>query len=266
MTANVVEQVADLGVGVTKTFLAQSPSTVEVLKSATLLQSLSLNALILGPKGTGKKTLATFIFPNAPIVSALNFSEVLEAIHSFKEVIIVQFEKIANIELLKQELESTKTRIIGTSSVDLPQNYYDPFFSLTIEIPPLSERPEDIEPLCKKFIAENRTLIGDIEVDLGSLNYDLSENAHSLKRSVIMSALMASVNIDEIMHVLEHLFFEKLDGEHEYRDLLYIFDVPLIKAGLKRYKSQLKLSEMLGINRNTLRKKILEYSKELDDE
>jgi len=38
-----------------------------------------------------------------------------------------------------------------------------------------------------------------------------------------------------------------------------IFEKPLIEAGLKKYGSQFKLSNALGINRNTLRKKIHEH-------
>jgi len=35
---------------------------------------------------------------------------------------------------------------------------------------------------------------------------------------------------------------------------LHLYEVPIIKAGLQRFKSQLQLSEKLGLNRNTLRK------------
>ena len=41
-----------------------------------------------------------------------------------------------------------------------------------------------------------------------------------------------------------------------YLNLVYLYEVPLIRAGLTKYKSQLQLSDKLGLNRNTLRKKI----------
>ena len=266
MTADAAVRMVDQGVGVTRTFIAQSPSTLEVLKSATLLQSLSVNALITGARGSGKKALASYILPQAPVVNAENFEALLESLQNFKELIITQFEKIANMERFKQELERFKTRIIATTTAKLPPNYYDPFFSLTIEIPPLSERPEDVKALCQKFIEENRNLLGEVTLDFSNLECDLSDNAYSLKRSVLMYALMGTIQEKELMTILENIFLKELDEGANYRSLLYVFDVPLIKAGLKRYKSQLKLSEVLGINRNTLRKKILEYKKELEDE
>jgi len=48
--------------------------------------------------------------------------------------------------------------------------------------------------------------------------------------------------------------------KNDYRKNLYLYEVPLIKAGMAKFKSQLRISEEFGINRNTLRKKILEYN------
>jgi DNA-binding protein Fis len=39
-----------------------------------------------------------------------------------------------------------------------------------------------------------------------------------------------------------------------------LYEVPLIRAGIKRFKSQLQLADKLGLNRNTLRKKIADHS------
>jgi len=50
--------------------------------------------------------------------------------------------------------------------------------------------------------------------------------------------------------------FDKLGSNSDYRNFLYLYEVPLIKAGLNKFNSQLKLSDKLGLNRNTLRKKI----------
>ncbi|HIP51799.1 MAG TPA: Fis family transcriptional regulator, partial [Campylobacterales bacterium] len=53
--------------------------------------------------------------------------------------------------------------------------------------------------------------------------------------------------------------FEEIKGNNAYREHLGLYEKPLIEAGLKKYKSQLKLAGVLGLNRNTLRKKIQEY-------
>ncbi|TNF45412.1 MAG: Fis family transcriptional regulator, partial [Epsilonproteobacteria bacterium] len=44
------------------------------------------------------------------------------------------------------------------------------------------------------------------------------------------------------------------------REHLGLYEKPLIEAGLKKFGSQLQLSQVLGINRNTLRKKIHEHN------
>ncbi len=48
-------------------------------------------------------------------------------------------------------------------------------------------------------------------------------------------------------------------GFNIYKRELELFEKALIVAGLEKYGSQLKLAQALGINRNTLRKKINEY-------
>lgn len=67
------------------------------------------------------------------------------------------------------------------------------------------------------------------------------------------------MNSNEIEDVLHHYLLKNMDGNDAYREYLGIYEKPLIQAGLKKYGSQLQLSQVLGINRNTLRKKIYEH-------
>lgn len=254
-------------VAVTSRFLATSPSALEALKSASLLQGLQVNALILGAKGSGKKTLATTILPDAPVLRADDFLELLEIVKESSEVIVTHFETLPNSEKLSQALQTYNTRLVATTSVELPLALYNEFFSIKIDLPDLSDRKEDIKPLCQKFLSEFSDIIGDLPDDFcDEIPLDLSENAHSLKRSIIMNALYDSVSERELMNITENFFRKNLQTENAYRDSLHLFDIPIIKAGLQQHKSQLKLSEVLGINRNTLRKKILQFKEELDNE
>lgn len=254
-------------VAVTNHFIAQSPSSIEAVKSATLLQGLQINALIYGPLGCGKKTLATTILSDAPIVRADNFLELLDTIKESSEIIVTHFETLPNSEQLKDALEKNGTRLIATSSADIPLSLYNEFFSIKIDLLPLSERPEDVELLCKKFFDEHSDITGEVSEEFSPCAHlDLSKNAHSLKRSVLVNALFKSISEDELINIMESFFDKNLPLENGYRDSLHLFDIPLIRSGLKKHKSQLKLSEVLGINRNTLRKKILQYKEELDNE
>ncbi len=63
-------------------FLGTSRASTEAFKTANLLKTLTVNALIYGENGTGKLTLARYILPNAPTLSTHNFDELLEAINT----------------------------------------------------------------------------------------------------------------------------------------------------------------------------------------
>jgi DNA-binding protein Fis len=64
------------------------------------------------------------------------------------------------------------------------------------------------------------------------------------------------------MMLLEKFMLDTMQGENAYRDLVYLFEAPLLRASQKKYKSQLQMSRHLGLNRITLRKK-LEIHKDL---
>jgi len=74
----------------------------------------------------------------------------------------------------------------------------------------------------------------------------------------MITYLLEDISDKELMNIIENFLYEKLGSNSDYRNFLYIYEVPLIKAGLKKFKSQLQLSDKLGLNRNTLRKKITE--------
>jgi DNA-binding protein Fis len=64
------------------------------------------------------------------------------------------------------------------------------------------------------------------------------------------------MNKSEILDILFDFFTKELLQEKTYKDLLPMFEIPLLKASKVIYKSQLKMSEKLKINRITLRKKL----------
>ncbi len=238
-------------------YIAKSRASIEALKSANLLKSVAINALILGERGVGKLTLAQHIVV-APVVDATAFNELLALLETNSSVIIKNFHKITNYKKLKIALDVHKTRIIATANSSISETLIDEFFSLKITLPPLSERAEDVMPLMEKFSFEAQEMFDSNNdgLSLDEIRPDLTQNCYSLRRSVYNAFLMSSFGEEEILFMLERFLYHRIGGRNDYRDLLYLFDVPMIKSGYTKFGSQLAISEKFGLNRNTLRKKI----------
>ena len=248
-------------------FITTSEASYQAFKTATLLKTLTVNALIMGEVGVGKKSLATFILPDASIVDASAHDELLATLESCNELIITNIDNSPNIKRLIETIKINQVRVIATAKQAFSNEFIDELFSVKFDIPPLSEREEDLHELVKLFESEAALLFGGEQVlDLTHFRPDLKENAKSLKRQVMISYLLQGIQDSELMDIIEKYLYDKLGSNSDYRNFLYLYEVPLIKAGLSRFKSQLQLSDKLGLNRNTLRKKIADNKKYLQGE
>nr|WP_321266024.1 Fis family transcriptional regulator [uncultured Sulfurimonas sp.] len=240
-------------------FITASESSQKAFKTATLLKSLGVNALITGEIGVGKKSLARYILPDATTVDASNLDELISTIESVNEIIISNLENSPNIKRIVDVINKNSIRVVATAKNSYSNEYIDEMFSVKFNVPPLRERLEDIEALVQKFLNEASSLFcSSINFDTKNFIPDLSQNSNSLKRQVMIHSLLHDIKDKELMSILENYLVDKLGSQSDYKNFLYLYEVPLIRAGLTRFKSQLQLSEKLGLNRNTLRKKIAE--------
>ena len=238
-------------------FVTACASSAQAYKTATLLKTLNVNALISGETGVGKKTLAKYILKDAPLYDASEYEEILIALQNSKEIIIVDFENIPNVKKVLDLVKENSVRLIATATSSFYSEYIDDAFSVKFDIPPLSQRPEDVEELVKIYTNDAVKLFNtNNTLEIKNFRPDLSQNSNSLKRQIMINSLLQDINDIELMGILENYIEDKLGSNSDYRNFLYIYEVPLIRAGLAKFKSQLQLADKLGLNRNTLRKKI----------
>jgi DNA-binding protein Fis len=242
-----------------ETFFSTSDKVQHIIKSFNLTKTLFVSSIIIGEPHTGKKSLTRYLFPNAPLVSGDDQKEVEEALENNDELIITNFEKLSN----QNSLDFTNKRIIATADYLGNADLIDDLFAFIYTMPPLQERPEDITYLKDLFIKE---ACSTLMIDENSVNSEddiplnLTKNSKTLKRSIYLHLMKESMNAQDIESVLYSYLLKHLDGNDGYREHLGLYEKPLIEAGLKKFGSQLQLSQILGINRNTLRKKIHEHN------
>lgn len=247
-----------------KKFIAKSESSKKLLGIAQMSSSLPVNILIVGENGVGKKILAQQILPDAILFDAKTLEETLinktANIEEYNEIILTNLENVINKKEFLERLENLK---IVATSIYVPHDI-NTVFAVKLDIPPLQQREEDLQELIKVYLQEAKEIYG-IDIETKDLEIDLSTNGVSLKKSIFKNSLLKSMKDSDMLYSMEKFIFQKLKQEYTYKDLLEYFEIPLLKAAKKAYKSQLQMANKLQINRITLRKKMEQYYEELED-
>lgn len=243
-------------------FIALSQSSKKALHVARVSAKLPVNILIFGEIGVGKKTLTQEILHNCESFEAAEIEQLILNkqldIQSFKSLILYNIDKLINKKQFFQKLKTI--RVIATAS----QNYKDNLniFPIKIKLESLSERKEDLEELTSIYMKEAYKVYSSNKT-LDNVKIDISKNGVSLKESIFKSILLNSISKNEIMDILYTYFIDDLKNrDNSYKDLLEIFEIPLLQASKQIYKSQVQMANHLDINRITLRKKLSSYCKD----
>ena len=161
---------------------------------------------------------------------------------------------------------------------------------VTVNLPPLRERRRDVPLLVEHFLAKHAPELGERGIASDALDrlvgYDWPGNVRELEnviqRAMVMAtsgvilpehlpigpvSAAASVAVDaSLEEIIEKKLIECVRGlRHHASANLYelivgLVERPLLRAVLRETRgNQLRAAQILGINRNTLRKKLTEH-------
>jgi DNA-binding NtrC family response regulator len=242
-------------------FITASPSSKAAHQMLIQSAPLPVNILIFGDEGVGKKTLLNSVFPTASSFDALILEEELRNksidISNEKTIIVYNIDKANNVTQFIQNLLDMDIKIIASAREN--RDIFEEVFIIKVDLEPLSQREEDTQLLKEHFMDEAKKLFLLDAVSVECVNPNLEKNAISLKESIYRMILLNSLKKDQMMGILENFLYDYMGEYDDYKDHLEVFEVPLLKASKRRYKSQLKMASKLNINRNTLRKKLNQY-------
>jgi DNA-binding protein Fis len=236
-------------------FCTSSQKLRYIIKGLELSKSLFVSSLVIGEPHIGKKTLLKSIFPNTIWIDGSDTKALKNAMANYSEIIIYNFNIYGDYNIS----DFNGKKIIAISDTINTTTQMDSIFSFVYTVPSLTQRPEDVEYLSEKFSKEAQSIFGlNDTTKYVPIANDLLNNTKSLKKAILLHHVYNGVTIDDMEKILYKYFGNELGGNNDYNKFLPILERPLIESGLNKFGSQLKLSSILGINRNTLRKKINE--------
>ena len=232
-------------------------SIENITRSLQVTRTLMVSSILIGEDYSGKLTLIKSLYQSTPIIDATSKEELDKALLEEDELIIYNLQAVKNIANLNFE----NKKIIAIATPDIDMKLIKTKFAFIYMMPSFKERADDVQKIAQEISQKvHHDLILENKIDLDYEHLDLSQNYKSLKASVTMQIIKKSLTVQDIEEILFNYFKNNLNGKDGYKNYLGIYERPLIQAGLQKYGSQLQLSNALGLNRNTLRKKINEHN------
>jgi two-component system, NtrC family, nitrogen regulation response regulator GlnG len=208
-----------------------------------------------------------------------------------------EFSRVGGIEVLRAQARiiAATNQDLEAAVKDrrFREDLYFRLRVIPINLPPLRERREDIEELTDYFVtkavremgAHVRFVAADARARLAAWNWP--GNVRELENTVLRAALLApgntiraedielgrsaghrtemrAENDARLSDLISMRVTELLEGDEDPRDLyqrvVAEMERPLIELALKRARgNQVHAARILGLNRNTLRKKLVEH-------
>lgn len=299
--------------------VGHSPLMQDLYRLIARVMNTDMAVLIQGESGTGKSLIARVLhdfserrehpFVIANVEALASPEQTRDLFHRagqgsllFDEVSELNTEDQIRLTRLLDGRSSDGPRIISTSQQDLRQNDFrdDLYFRLsgiTIEVPRLRDRPDDISELAAHFLAQSSPASGPASTQPRSPSKGAAErlraygwpgNIRQLKNTMHRlnaTALAPLISAEEVAailgdapahgpdrngpnegisstvaaHIMRYfaLHGDSLPPPGLYDRVLREIELPLLEIAMDATGgNQAKCSDLLGMNRNTLRKKL----------
>jgi DNA-binding NtrC family response regulator len=201
---------------------------------------------------------------------------------------VLQEQKYRRVGDVKERVLPAKFRLVAAAKDDLFErvqrgsflaDFYFRIHTLTIELPPLRERLEDLESLCVTLLAElSRQLgrkVGIRAKTLGIMKtYSWPGNVRELKSCLYRMAVDSAADVLEPADFNRYLCQtgSKLTGELtfqdgvRYKDYVREVEIKYFRSILAECTSREEVLERTGISKSTLYRKLMELGLELSAE
>ncbi|MCM3213838.1 PrpR N-terminal domain-containing protein [Niallia taxi] len=270
-----------------------------IIKSAERYSEKKESIWISGEKGTGKEKLAHYIhfrsskqsFPLMTINCSLLTAEQWNLLLSEEDGLLssndngtIFLKNIDSIALsIQKELVSyfiknnPKARVIASSRENILNmiengaflgDLYYLLAQLTLSLPQLSKRKEDIDHIARIFINEANTKYGKQMAGIRNEaieeleNYNWPGNITQLKQVINESVLLANgpfIEKEDMNYILKTKLEETEMAQLDFKGTLEEIEQKIIRrVWLEEGMNQTKTAERLGINRTTLWRKLKE--------
>jgi len=181
----------------------------KIYQSLQATKELLVSSLIYGEKYTGKKSLVRQIYGNSFWVDGSNFDEVKSAIKSHTHVVVTNFEKITNYDILDFE----NINLVAIYNSKSYNRVLEDKFAFIYHMPSLNEREEDIELFKDHFCQEAKDILEIKEdITLEKRELEIYNNLKSLRKSIYKTLITKSMNRSDISQTLYFYFLKNMDG------------------------------------------------------
>ena len=300
--------------------VGEVPAMQEVYKMIGRLAINDVPALVVGEHGTGKELVVSTIHENSPrrirpfvtvdceTVTETQLEEDLRAVgdgtlhlaavHGLSRLLQAQIVRITEDRARLGARQSLSARVVASTDRDLEalvasggfsRELFDWLAVITIWLPPLRERREDIPVLVRYFLERfneelNRTIRAVDDSVLNRLDeHSWPGNVGELERVLKRACIITRADVITLQDIGDRLSDSRIPrrqdaesalcraagvalqerlvegsapGESPFHEIVGLVEGTLVREALSITNgNQVKASELLGVNRATLRKK-----------